>query len=287
MGWRNQIPLFLDMGYQIVCPDMMGYGGTDAPRVPPSSISLYTFKRAADDMVELARQLGITKVILGGHDWGGAIVYRIALWHPELVTHLFSVCAPYWPPTRDFVSMETLVQSGRLPNFAYQLQLASGTVEENIVSRDEIRQLLNGMYLATSPDHARAFDVKDGLHFDALPCMHHTKLMDGATLDYYADQYAKNGMHGTLNWYRTREQNYHDELQLPRKTIDIPVLFIQANKDAAIPPSMSQGMERYIHNLTKRSVDTHHWALWEAPDQVNGILKEWLERFQRGAKSVL
>ena len=28
MGWRNQIPLLLDLGYRVVCPDMMGYGGT-------------------------------------------------------------------------------------------------------------------------------------------------------------------------------------------------------------------------------------------------------------------
>jgi hypothetical protein len=28
MGWRYQIPLLLDMGFRVVAPDMMGYGGT-------------------------------------------------------------------------------------------------------------------------------------------------------------------------------------------------------------------------------------------------------------------
>ena len=28
MGWRNQIPMLMKMGYRVVCPDMMGYGGT-------------------------------------------------------------------------------------------------------------------------------------------------------------------------------------------------------------------------------------------------------------------
>lgn len=50
---------------------MIGYGGTEAPRVPPASIELYSFKRAAEDIKELARQLGANKVILGGHDWVG------------------------------------------------------------------------------------------------------------------------------------------------------------------------------------------------------------------------
>lgn len=41
----------------------------DAPQVPPEAISYYGFKRAAADIKELARQLGASRIILGGHDW--------------------------------------------------------------------------------------------------------------------------------------------------------------------------------------------------------------------------
>lgn len=44
---------------------MIGYGGTDAP----NSLDFYTYKRAADDIKELAHQLHAPKIILGGHDW--------------------------------------------------------------------------------------------------------------------------------------------------------------------------------------------------------------------------
>jgi len=127
---------------------------------------------------------------------GGAIVYRIALWYPDFVTHLFSVCTPYWAPSKEYVPLEKLVHSGRLPNFAYQLQLASGVVEEKINSRDQIRQFLNALYGGLSSKREKAFDARHGLHSDVLPRLLPTKLVDGATLDYYADQYAKNGMHG-------------------------------------------------------------------------------------------
>ena len=69
IGWRFQIPVLLKMGYRVVCPDLMGFGGTEAPRAPPESMSFYSFKRAADDIRELARQLGTSQIILGGHDW--------------------------------------------------------------------------------------------------------------------------------------------------------------------------------------------------------------------------
>lgn len=41
----------------------------DAPQVPPESPALYSHKRAADDLTELARQLGATQIFVGGHDW--------------------------------------------------------------------------------------------------------------------------------------------------------------------------------------------------------------------------
>lgn len=37
--------------------------------MPPNPIELYSFKRAAEDIRELARRLGTSRVILGGHDW--------------------------------------------------------------------------------------------------------------------------------------------------------------------------------------------------------------------------
>lgn len=28
MGWRNQIPMLLELGFRVICPDLMGFGGT-------------------------------------------------------------------------------------------------------------------------------------------------------------------------------------------------------------------------------------------------------------------
>jgi pimeloyl-ACP methyl ester carboxylesterase len=41
----------------------------EAPKVPPNDLRLYSTKRAADDIKELAKQLGEERIVLGGHDW--------------------------------------------------------------------------------------------------------------------------------------------------------------------------------------------------------------------------
>lgn len=173
-GWRNQMPMFVEMGYRCVAPDMMGYGRTAAPKVPPHSLGLYGQKRAADDIKELARQLGCSQIILGGHDWGGAIVYRVALWHPTLVSHLFSVCTPYLPPSKGpFIPLETIVEK-HLPRFRYQIHLASGEVEKLLDTKEAMRDFIKGMYGSHGPNGERGFDVYKGVlseNFSKLgPC---------------------------------------------------------------------------------------------------------------------
>lgn len=81
----------------------------------------------------------------------------------------------------------------------------------------------------------------------------------------------------TVNWYRTRRVNYEDELPIVGRKITIPVLFIQALKDQALPPHLGKSMAKHVPDLTLKQVDTAHWALWEKPDEVNGILAGWLK----------
>lgn len=36
-------------------------------------------------------------------------------------------------------------------------------------------------------------------------------------------------------------------------------------------------MKKNIPNLAIEQVDTAHWVLWEKPEEVNDILKNWLK----------
>lgn len=272
LGWRYQIPFLTSLGLRVVAPDMMGYGGTDAP----SSPKFYTYKRAADDMAELAKQMGLSSIILGGHDWGGAVVYRIAMHYPKLISAVISVCTPFSPPSKDF--LDATVR----PNFKYQLQLRGPEVEAKIVGEEKLRKFLNGMYGGRTPEGETTFDVSHGCFFDPLEKVTNSPILTKDEMDWYVKQYAIHGMHGPLNWYRTGELNHADEVDFATKLdslkFEMPVLFICATKDAALPPAMSKGMEMWFKSLSRGQVDANHWALWEKPAEVNQFIKEFLAK---------
>lgn len=270
---------------------MMGYGGTDSPE----SISAYTFKRAADDMAELARQLSVPRIMLGGHDWGGMVVFRIALWYPTLVTSIFSICTPYTPPTATYYPLEEITKTV-LPNFKYQLHLAGPEVQKSITTKDQIRNFLKGMYGGRTSTGEVLFDVSKGVILENLDDIGPSKLLNEEEVEYYAQEYSRNGLRGPLNWYRTRELNYKDELALVEKgeascRLKCPTMFVQATQDAALPPSMSQNMERWFDSGLKRAeVVAAHWCLWQAKEECNKLIAEWVVeqlRTRDGQKSSL
>lgn len=95
------------------------------------------------------------------------VVYRIALFCPELVTHVFSVCTPYFAPNKDFIPMDDFI--ARLPFFGYQKVFASGEVEKVIKTKADIRQFLTCLYGGATPKGEFGFDPMTGPVFDRFP----------------------------------------------------------------------------------------------------------------------
>ncbi|SPN98504.1 related to epoxide hydrolase [Cephalotrichum gorgonifer] len=280
LGWRYQIPALLALNLRVVVPDNLGYGRTDSPH----DVSDYSLKNLADDTVAVAAAAIGKDVpfILGGHDWGAGVAWRVALWHPQLVKAIFCACVPFAPP-REGPAMEDIIRAGALPNFKYQLQFIGPDVEREIRGKEKIRQFLSAIFGGRDEQGNPGFTVDVGAHFDRLEKMGASPLVTEEELEYYVDEMARNGMRGPLNWYRASRANLEDEQALLKKgpeavRIKVPTLFIAASKDSALPPSMAAGMGKCVDNLTMVEVDASHWVLWQKVEEVNGHLKAWLEK---------
>jgi haloacetate dehalogenase len=87
-------PLLVSAGFTVVCPDLRGYGGSTAPSPRPDHAQ--ASKRVlASDIVTLMESFGHRRFAVAGHDRGSYVSYRLALDHPDRVTHLAVLdCVP-------------------------------------------------------------------------------------------------------------------------------------------------------------------------------------------------
>jgi pimeloyl-ACP methyl ester carboxylesterase len=220
------------------------------------------------------------RVVLGGHDWGGAVVWRFALWRPEMVRGVFSVCTPFWLPSPVYLSKREVVE--RLPNFGYQAQFDGTEVDEGVVGREKIKAFLSVMFGARRADGQVVFDVAKGLRLDKLEpaAIGESPLLSREEMEFYADEYVRNGIRGPLCWYKTGRVNYEEErtlLEESKVRVTMPALMVVASRDSALPPAMAAGMGQHCDSLVTRQVDATHWALWEAAAETNKHIGEFLE----------
>jgi pimeloyl-ACP methyl ester carboxylesterase len=85
--WRRVVPL-LAGDFRLICPDLRGFGWTGAPGRG------YDSETFAADAIALLDALGVERVGVIGHDWGGFTSFLIALHHPGRVDRLLAMSTP-------------------------------------------------------------------------------------------------------------------------------------------------------------------------------------------------
>ncbi len=89
--YRHQIPALAER-YRVICPDLRGFGWTDAPPFG------YEKEALAEDVVRLLDALDLGDgVRLVGHDWGGWIGFLLCLYHRARIRRFLALnIAPPW-----------------------------------------------------------------------------------------------------------------------------------------------------------------------------------------------
>lgn len=136
-SWRA-VAAALEREYRLLCPDMRGLGWSGWP-----ADGLFTKQRVADDAIALLDALGLERVRLVGHDWGGWAAILAALTAPERFSSLLAMSVGHpWVPRAVAVRSawrlwyqlplatpllgETLVRNGRFPRAVLQTARRDG-----------------------------------------------------------------------------------------------------------------------------------------------------------------
>lgn len=110
--WRHLIGALRE-DYHVICLDLRGFGWSDAPA------SGYEKERLVDDVVGVMDALGLERVRLIGHDWGGWVGFLMCLREPRRVERFLALAILHPWQRLDLTLLRNLWR------FGYQGMIAS------------------------------------------------------------------------------------------------------------------------------------------------------------------
>ncbi|XP_038055447.1 bifunctional epoxide hydrolase 2-like [Patiria miniata] len=278
-SWRKQIPALVLAGYRVIVPDQRGYGDSSSP----SDIQDYTQDCLCRDLSALLDSLSIPRAVFVGHDWGGAIVWKMALRYPERTRGVVGVNTAYFPPNPKNNPLQRMYQKPGM--FDYQLYFQTPGVAEAELEKDLEKTLKLFFRAPGKRDHYPGSEKigvhnvreRGGLLVGVPDDLSRPSLLTEKDLAYYVKQYKTSGFRGPLNWYRNVEQNWRDSLKDIGRKIHAPALMVTAEKDRVLTPESSRYMEPWVPNLSRLHIkDCGHWTQMEKPRELNDGLITWL-----------
>jgi len=87
-NFRQNIDAFVDAGYRVILPDLIGYGASSKPEGIDYTLQLFT-----DTVYDALQQHGVNSGVLVGNSLGGGIAVQMELDHPGTAT-AFIMMAP-------------------------------------------------------------------------------------------------------------------------------------------------------------------------------------------------
>ncbi|XP_006153287.1 bifunctional epoxide hydrolase 2 [Tupaia chinensis] len=271
-SWRYQIPALAQAGYRVLAVDMKGYGDSSAP----PEIEEYAMEILCKDMVTFLDKLGISQAVFIGHDWGGMLVWNMALFYPERVRAVASLNTPFMPANPKVSPMEFIKAN---PVFSYQLYFQEPGVAEAELERN-LSRTFKSFFRANDEGFMSTSRIleKGGLLVGTPEEPNLSRMVTEEEIQFYVQQFKKSGFRGPLNWYRNIERNWKWGCKGMGRKILIPALMVTAEKDQVLVPQLSKHMEDWIPHLKRGHIkDCGHWTQIDKPTELNQILTEWLE----------
>ncbi|OCH86220.1 alpha/beta-hydrolase [Obba rivulosa] len=279
--WRKQVAFFQKEGYSLIVPDMLGYGGTDKPTDP----ELYKQGLMAADLIDILDAENVDKAIVIGHDWGCGTTSRLNTYSPERFIGFAFLASGYSAPNPEY-SYEGMIaqlrQAVGYDVYGYWAFCAEEGADK--ILEKHIDSLISMLYPSDSRIWATNLAPK-GAFKDWLLADKMTQ-----TAAYISEEekqtmkqiLLKNGLAGPLCWYKVPVSGLcvDDFKQIPpeRYAVQKPVFFGACKKDFVCLPALGlANADKLCPNITVKEFDTDHWVQLAAPDELNRVLKEWVD----------
>ena len=292
ISWRHQLPMFAELGFRCVAPDMRGYGRSSVY----GQHADYAVENSVHDMIELLDSLGREKAVWVGHDWGSPVVWDIASHHPDRCHGVASLCIPYLPKGFAPENFLPLVDRALYPENAfpagqwdywlfYQENFAAACAAFEANPRNTVKALFRKGDPAARGQPARgALIRKQGGWFGGVgrapDVPMDSDVLTEMDLAAYAAALERNGFFGPGSWYMNHDRNVaYSARAVNGGRLNMPVLFLHAANDLTcdtMGSRLAEPMREYCANLTEVVIQSGHLMAQECPVAVNAALAKWL-----------
>ena len=292
ISWRHQLPVFAELGFFCVAPDMRGYGRSSVY----DQHADYAIEHSVRDMIELQDSLKRERAVWVGHDWGSPVVWGIASHHPDRCDGVANLCVPYLPRGFAIESIVPLVDRALYPQdefpagqwdyqLFYQESFAKACAAFEANTRDTVKALFRKGSAAARGKPARTALVRrDGGWFGGAPRAPDVPMdqdvLTEADLAAYAAALERNGFFGPDSWYMNQDRNTaYSAAALDDGRLSMPVLFLHGANDLTCDTTgsrLAEPMRQSCADLTEVVIQSGHWMAQECPVAVNGALAKWL-----------
>ena len=276
-SWRHQLKAFAEAGVWAIAPDQRGYGRSSKP----AEVTDYDIDHLTGDMAGLLDHLGVEKAIFAGHDWGGIVVWQMALLHPDRVAGVIGLNTPFMPRSP---ADPIAIMRNRFGPDMYIVWFQTPDEPEAVLGADPEKtmrfflQKPRALQAAAEPAASGStFAFKDLLK--AWDGDRSGQLLTDAEIAVFAEAFRDGGFFGPVSWYRNFTRNWQRVEGLAQRIDGMPCLMITAELDAVLPPSAAEHMPGVIGDLETHMVaGSGHWTQQEKPDEVNRLMLGWLAR---------
>jgi pimeloyl-ACP methyl ester carboxylesterase len=287
-SWRSQISALSLAGFHAIAPDQRGYGLTEIPE----SVDAYTIQQLCADLVGLLNYFRIKRAVFCGHDWGGAVVWMMPKLYPDRVAGVIGINTPYMPRA-PLPTTQLLEQVYSKDHYIVEFQRSD--YSDKLMAKD-VRKSFKFMYgkklwdiegFQKEPADSPWRNLELNKLLEAYDESDDELLVPEEQLDFFMETFEKTGFTGGINWYRNVDKNWETTADLDDK-INVPCLYVGADNDVVLQPSMMDNAEQWIPDLEKQTItDCSHWTQQQKPEELNKIIVDWMQRKFGNWKGVL
>jgi pimeloyl-ACP methyl ester carboxylesterase len=232
-SWAKVTPLLTEAGLRTYAPDQLGY----SPGARPAEVDAYALSNLTQVTADLMTALELPRADVVGHDWGAAVAWGLAAWHPDRVRSLTAVSVPH----QAAYTAAYRADPEQKERSAYiRLFWQAGKAEE-VLLEDDLRRLRRML----GPSEVTGIPAE-------------------AVEEYVAVLSAPGALTAALNWYRAMSSATRVD------PVEVPTTYVWSDGDVAIGRTAAEACADHVRGDYRfvELAGITHWIPEQAPEQL-------------------